>query len=878
MDSHTMLMLNSNQSKYSILADERAGMCTYCYRDAFKELGKPVGNIPHMHRMMRVPDRCRRCVPPRPLETTKLYFNRVRAFVNAAACAVDPGINTDLVYGEGVLFPQDLYEFTVDKEVFLPTEVLAAGQSLLNKSGATYQFGAKPPNDWLQIANLVSQGKQADDYAYALVTVGASAIIDEVMCAHPPVTWYDCFMGLVPDGAMDSTERVGYAWQKYRPLGSTIAYSGNVGCALGSGSSAADFEHLLRAQYRPLAIQDAAAVHEHFEEEELECLQEPDPDARPNVSPPEPETPPPPGLEHLAAEATIVDEQMGAFVNGTHLESVTVRCEHGDHVQDNRTADGEVGQRTARPRFPKTSSVKEYLFSNDPENLVSAESLRNQGVGVADLTDDQSKVFDQLVDALKKHMFTKKRVKTAESYIVRTADVLPKNRTEEQKMQMAIDALNAESDEGVPFSLLVDAFTKKEVSKKAKPRPIVNHGNARVWGMARTAGVFEDVMFHSVPHACIKEREKHAKMNDLFTGIQACTYKIENDLTAFEFGIYDRLKQAECDIFKHIMSHLDLDADNAGFCCRVVDSRTQACTWVLRYTDAAGAKCCLKLALPRAMRESGDRVTSSGNFLQNLLAWLTLLVKPGYAERAVQSLMKNKGKCFNYISARDSKEYKAVLAFEGDDTLGALDERILIVDNGRLINEFFKAYGWKAKLKVASNDGYDCIQFVGYTALLRDGKVVLEGANVVMFPEIKRILQDKPWSSTDLPDEEFHPSVAVYATCMANEFKYFAPMYAFFAAMRKDHLARGGKVRRNNGILRDVYIKMYGGVGTDEQVLSNVPDLEPLLDGSQAYQELARVHAGPFSKEEYASMCGLTTIELHGRDLACLLPRSWLEA
>lgn len=883
-----MLMLNSHQTKFQILADERAGMCAFCYRDAFAELGRPVGNIPHMHRMMRVPHKCRRCARTTSLDTAKKYFNRVRAFVNATACTFDSGIDEDLVYGNGVFFPDDLYDTLVEREVFLPTEVLAAANSLVNKSGATYQFGAKPPNDWLQVANLVSQGRQAEDYSYALVTVGASAIIDEITCEHPPVTWYDCFMGLVPDGLMVSTE-IGYAWQKYYPLGRTITYSALTGCALGPSLSPStlgdrspdvlrDGDRLFRAQYRPLAIQDAAATHEHFEEEDLECMHECGPDARPNVAPPEPDEPPAPSIEHQAAEAALIDEQMGAHVNGDPLVSTTIRLEHGDHVRDNRTADGEVGLRTAKSRFPKTSSVKEYLFSNDPDNLVSAEGMRNLGVGVANLTDDQSKVFDELVDALKKHMFTKARVLKSESYIIKTADVLPKNRTEMQKAQMHIDALNAESDEGVPFSLLVDAFTKKEVSKKPKPRPIANHGNARVWGMARTAGVFEDTMFHCVPGACIKYKQKTRKMNELFTGIQECAYKIENDLTAFEFGIYDRLKQAECDIFKHIMGHLNLDADNAGFCCRVVDARTQACTWVLRYTDAAGAKCCLKLALPRPMRESGDRVTSSGNFLQNLLAWLTLLVKPGKAERAIQSLIKNKGKWFKYVSARDSKEYTAVLAFEGDDTLGSLDERILIVDDGRLINEFFTSYGWKAKLKVASNVGSDCIQFVGYTALLRDGNIVMEGANVVMFPEIKRILQDKPWSSTELPPEEFHPSVAVYATCMANEFKYFAPMHAFFTAMRSDHLAKGGQVRRSNGMLKDLYIKMHGEVGTEEQILNNVPDLEPLLDGSQAYQELARVHAGEYTKEEYACMCGVMTLDMHGRDLACFFPRAWLEA
>lgn len=599
------------------------------------------------------------------------------------------------------------------------------------------------------------------------------------------------------------------------------------------------------------------------------------PSTRPNVGPPV-IIAPPPGLEDCAIDTTIIDGQMGAHLEGTVLHSTTIISDHGEHVEDNRTASGDVGARTARSRFPKTANVKEYLFNNDPENLVSAEAMRNVGVGVADLSPEQSKAFDEAVAALKKHLFTKKRIQAAERFISKTNDVLPKNRTEEQRMQMQIDALNSESDIGVPFSLLVDAFNKKEVTKKPKPRPIVNHGNARVWGMAKTAAIFEDIMFHNLPYACIKHAEKGQKMNEIFTNLSGYRDKFENDLTAFEFGIYDRLKKAECDIFKHILEQIDTDSDNTGFCHRVVNARDQACTWVLRYTDPAGAKCTLKLNLPRAMRESGDRVTSSGNFLQNLLAWLVLMVKPGKVEAAIQSIVCNKGKMFFYVSARDGRTYKAFLAFEGDDTIGGMDEKILMLDNAKLCNQFFQDYGWKAKLKVAGNIGDSCVQFVGYTCLLRNGQIMMQGANVVMFPEIKRILQDKPWSSTDIPDVEFHPSVAVYATCMMNEFRYFEPMYNFFAAMRRDQLAKGGEVRRVNGLLRDTYVKMHGEVGTDTEVLSYVPEPEPFIDGGDPYQDLARVHAGDFSAEEYASSCGITTLEQHGRDLACFLPASWL--
>lgn len=815
-------------------------MCAFCYRDAFAQLAVPYDKSLHMHRIARVPKHCRRCRDTGCFARVNLNYQRTKCFINTFASHVGPSLD-----GEGEFFPDELWDSTVERTICLPTDVLAAAAILVGKSGATAILGAKPPNDWLQIANLVAQGKHEADYAYALSTVGAWAITDEIQCAMPAITITECFIGIF------ESKEIGYAWQRIR--GPELHYA-NTGCD-GVEQAAA------------LAVPVVAEVHFGPTSATLE---------RPNVAQPEPALAPPPGLEQLAYEASEIDQQMGAHVDGGLLHSTVVVNEHGDHVRDNRTATGEIGTRTARSRFPKTSPVKEYLFSNDPENIVSAEAMRNQGVGVADLSPDQLKTFDEAVAALKKHLFTKNRCLKAERFVEKTTDVLPKNRSNTQCYQMHVDALNASGDEAVPFSLLVDAFTKKEVTKKPKPRPIANHGDARVWGMAKCAAIFEDVMFHNLPYACIKHEEKNVKMNELFSNLDGFDHKVENDLTAFEFGIHEKLKKAESDVLKHIMGYLDLDSDNAGFCHRVVNARTKACTWVLRYVDAAGAKCQLKIALPRSMRESGDRVTSSGNFLQNLLAWLTFLVKPGKVEAAIQSLIQHKGKMFYYTSARDGKQYKAFLAFEGDDTLGGINEKILATNGGQLVDEFFSDYGWKAKFKVADNAGDACIQFVGYTALLKGGAVVKEGANVVMFPEIKRILQDKPWSSTDIPDDEYYPSVAIYATCMANEFRHFGPMHAFFTAMRTDHIAKGGSVRRNNAMLRDIYIKMHGDVGTEEQVLNNVPDLEPFLDGSAAYQDLARVHAGDFTATEYASMCGVTTLEMHGRDLACFFPQAWL--
>lgn len=842
-------------------------------------------------------------------------------------------------------------------EVFVPADIVKASAGFLCKSRATLEYGTKPPNDYLQIANLQTQKRNDNVYSWALCTAGYDAIVDEVICRYDdgarwPCLPYKCCPRRhdLPSHDWQGRRLPGLAWKvwveptnlRYKALKNLQKLPGFIeripnpfvpfvdeNAIDDDGAMAPppppppppppeDPPAPITVELVPLDvfIGDMAPILEE-EEVQLQTLEQflddddeshhseggivathvpmyvegVDDHAHPTVEwddePLYVELVESDGSEEgdvdrqdLAERATIVDEQMAAHITGDLLESETVVVEAGDHVQDDRTVDfdeqHDIGKRTARSRFPKITEKQEYLFSGDADDLIAAEKMRNQGVGVPELSPDQKKAFKNAVLALKKHMFTEKRCKTSERLITQTLDVLPKKLSDEEKVKIATDAMNDDSPEGTHFSTLVDAFVKPEVSSKPKPRPVMNHGHKRLWGIAKSSAIFEDIMFHSVPHACIKHAEKEKKMNELFKNCEGYKGMLENDMTAFEFGIHKELKEAEQDILRHIMSHIDMDGDNVDFCERVVDSRNKNCTWSFRWRDQAGAQCRTRIKMPRAVRESGDRITSSGNFLQNLLAWLTFLVRHDKVEAAVQSLLMNKGRCFSYVSARDNKPYTAYLAFEGDDTLGALNEGILLLNNGQLCNQFFSDYGWSAKLKVVKDTGYDCIQFVGYTALVLDNKIVTLGENVVMFPEIKRILKDKAWAITDIPDAEYWPTVAIYATTMMNGFRYFEPMYAFFNAMRDDAIARGGKIRKANKMLRDCYLREHGEIGTDEEVMSFVPEPDTLLDGGDSYYVLAHVHAGPFSPEEVAGMAGLTTLEYHGRDLACWVPASWL--
>jgi len=792
-------------------------------------------------------------------------------------------------------------------EIFMPADIVRASAGLLTKSDSCVDYGSKPPNDRLQIANLHTQkrnGTTRDDYyEWALSTVGYAAICDEVHCRYDDgvrccfmrrhtLPWTDFYGRMMP----------GLAWTVWDPKQSmtpvrdlAFEFAGYVSNLEMPKFHIFDPESYQEYQHTGaiLAIEDGTIYD--------------DPDANdPGPMDPPPglpislPMPVPPGLQPsatpiideaeedivlIAERETVIMQQMAAHIENEPLISQSIVVEHGAHVQDNKTVDPDpemaTGVRAARSRFPQITAEKQFLFNGDSESLISSEALRNKNVGIAKLTPRQEKALQHVETYLKRHMFSDRKIKESERNFVRTLDTLPSKNSEEVKMQIELDAMNCDQDGRMPFSLLVDAFVKAEVSGKSKPRPIVNHGAKRLYGIAKTAAVFEDLMFHALPEACIKHCEKFEKMNQLFKhceNIKGFRGMLENDMTAFEFGIHERLKTIEKNIIQHIMSHLDMEGDGEVFCERVVDARDKSCTWVFRYKDAAGADCCTKLALPRAMRESGDRITSSGNFLQNLIAWLVLLVHEDEKciEAAINNLIHNKGRKFQYTSARDGCKYVAYLAFEGDDTLGALTERALLENNGAMVNAFFKSYGWNAKLKVINPTGDDSISFVGYTALVRDNVFVRRGDDIVMFPDIVRILQTKSWATTKIDDDEYWPSIAIYATYSMNQFKYFAPMYQFFWAMRQMAIERGGTLTKSNAMLRDCYLNQNGTLGTEEEILSSIPEADELLYGGGDYYALAQVHAGPFEDDEIAGMCGLTTLEYHGMDLACYVPKSWL--
>jgi hypothetical protein len=315
---------------------------------------------------------------------------------------------------------------------------------------------------------------------------------------------------------------------------------------------------------------------------------------------------------------------------------------------------------------------------------------------------------------------------------------------------------------------------------------------------------------------------------------------------------------------------------------RVVCDRTKSVTWSMRYKDEAGKWCKLTLEQDQPMRESGDRLTSSGNFFQNFLAWVTFLVLEDGLDAALASLLRNKGSMMFYASARDFHDYVALLAFEGDDTLCKLQEPVweAIEWSGvSHVDDFFYRWGWKPKMQWKKTVGFDYVRFVGYDFLIHDNHAVFEGDKLVMCPEIKRILTTKQWCTMTGTDDEKSMCFKVYALAMADLYVDVPPMYMFMKEMYERNVNASAVVGDDkqrelcmliNGVLPEHHSQEMMSFVSEQ----TFPVMGP---GGNNWTELCRASAGNFTDLEWATCNAQPNFHQHGADLRLHFPASWTD-
>jgi len=735
----------------------------------------------------------------------------------------------------------------------VPAQLVNDATHLVNLGTASRWWGTKAANAELQLAQLVGgmrNSKISDGRQRALLRVGIEAIRDEA--ENAPYMYFFLFFFL----------RVirGTHWQIAPSTEPPVVKAENKDGTPGTGD--ADPPNVPPLGEKPGKGEEKDALGENLER---------------------------------AIRTTEQEALARAHVEGGRLDSVTVPEEskvkaEGEVKSDVKIGDTavllegvEVGPRDARPRFPQVSESNKQIFSNSPDNLIASEAMRNVFVGEWNPFKAEQDVFKDVVEGLKAHLFTEANIREALQGFEKTTDTFPQKMSVKRREQAEEDCLKEAMATGTEFTTVVKAFVKKEVSAKPKPRPIADHGPKRLVPLAKVAWVYEHVVA-KMKFSNIKGREKTKALVELFnnfTSLKNTSALVENDLTAFEFGVSEKLKEAELDIINHVASKLNLaDIGEATF-ERVASARTKRATWSMSFSDAAGAKCKVTIKLPRPMRESGDRLTSSGNWLQNVLAWFSFLSAAGgqesvkgtpaftgsHVQVSILKWVRSAGKNFFYTSARDGKQYLARLAFEGDDTAGSLEEKIPVDD----ITAFFTRWGWKSKLRCVNQTGDDYLEFVGERALMVDGKPAFTtDGELVAAPPIKRLLAEKDWMTTECSDDEYHGTMARYAIELGHRYASVPPMYAFSRAMFDDHRKHDCS-KTSAAWLHDRYMS------TGEQVDTSVLTFpQPVCTDERLWRRWADASAGAATDSEWATLCGVLTLEQHGHDLARLMPASWL--
>lgn len=820
------------------MASERFGasfpeVCKVCHQAELEILSRPHGHEEHMVRGMPVATSCNRC-----------------SWVGATSWRIK----------------------TVT--VYLPTSVIADATSFAKKHQASLSWGLKPSCADLQLVNLAC-AERDPALRRAYLTVGFDAIVEELTFSYNRL--YDFALELVC-----GMDRRPTAWRAVPSPGVSQ------GASVSTADTGAPDEGGDTSMLGGLVAAVGSWVNAYPGED---GATEPSRDSK---------------LER-ALTATVVEEQQRAYVEGGLLNSTTTTTRERLARTDSSFVGGysgagdesslpadhagglASGDRTARARFPKLSETQNYLHSNNPQNLQAAHDLRNVGIGHHNPFVSEAKTRDLLVAEMKDRLFTPANVKQAlrgfES-IRQTA--LPKKLTKEAAHNVELEAMNAVlNHEVVGFDTVVKAFVKSEVTAKDKPRPIANHGETRLYALSKIAYVFEHVMFNKLNSASIKERPKKQAIEEILRNMDKMHSGkfVENDLTAFEFGISETLKRIEQDVLRHIARLVGVEDCGELLFDKVVEDRDKCVTWRMTYRDETGERKTAKIRIAQTMRESGDRITSSGNFFQNLVAWFSYLVDPEYVKDAFENLLKFKGAKMFYVSPRDRStvmrsgkevrvKYLTCFAFEGDDTAARFDEKIWPEEGQPCpVAAFFERWGWRAKLvwKPLLGDSY--VRFVGYEALICDSKLVYDGAEIVMTPETKRFLKTKSDTTTAVTPQELKTCIRIFAATLAEGYKRVEPMHSFLQAMYDDN---EGGLDVSGEAVREYYLSTHGVLPeAGLKVSASIP--MPDFEGGDAskWKRLLRVAAGDFDDREWATMCHVGTMQMHGEDLATCVPASW---
>lgn len=828
--------------------------CTSCQRDAFRTLATPVPDVESMYCRLLIPSTCGVCTPSLGVSWGKV--------VNVS--------DSELLSRGAVT------------TLYLPQEAINSMMTILNLARHQTDRGEKLAQFEAQVEHMFKAYTKEPGMAHALRTLAQLICLREQDSAE--VIFSTFFQ---PRAAIFSNKE----WFAER----LVAEGESVGCL----SWAFDWHRRVQT------------VHQRWT---LHRADEPDDD-----------TP-----EGKPCYLPVIRGTLEDFLNDTpskpvDLDNPQATANHADSAADQHAMDeihqdsasiesmtlqppsdlvGETpmdgGGRTAERRAPHLGPPP-FFFSASGDNLSMAEHLRNNGDAgpvrvpeFAELTDQAAEAFCKIV--LSEKQCCNLRVKEA-------CDELPKKYTCKERERYVKDMwyLNCHT-----LPPKISTSIKAEVVSKPKPRPIQAHGTERLALNCPLLGTYERILKARCGRYTIKGRPKQQVLQSICNaavdlGSHHHIFPLMFDQTAFEFGINDTFKAAEVKMLTKVASLLK--SEYAIYPDDLVDKaiaeRKKAVDWVMQCKDGRGFRFKHVIEMVTTMRQSGDRGTSSLNWFANALWVCVSLCRPGCYEEFWRELLAGNHRGYFSFPAWDGMgRVTLVMNLEGDDLLGFSTRE----DSALRMLEVAHAVGWKAKDElvpmsahhVNGDSGHGHVTYVGYHIYTKDNVPCVVDGQFVMYPELKRFMTTKAWSTVAMEPKERAACEVLNYSVYAQSFEHLEPVACLCRALangwRRQYQLHSGlegvgaQMRvTNTAVIRDVEFRT--GMAISQM------DVSAHLAGTAASHVTERVtetalamssHTcgqgwGAVSAEDVLDLVGMVELAplSSAADLRCRVPPCW---
>jgi len=378
----------------------------------------------------------------------------------------------------------------------------------------------------------------------------------------------------------------------------------------------------------------------------------------------------------------------------------------------------------------------------------------------------------------------------------------PKKMSEEEFYQRLYENFDKPLSHDVTF----ESFLKLESIHKLKaPRMIINEGPNTVVGQLLTALIYEHILFTWLPANSIKllTRDQFSRQlsvrhsqtdRKIFDGNTNTTYEtkefymLEIDQTSFDMSESSKLNQVkqiregllvgESLLFDKISSKL-FDVLEVSLSNRAVTWRRNVDTKLAFHTKTG----VIKAKLDRRVRHSGDRMTSSGNFLVEFVSTMVALFDDPLA--VMKRIPKYKTSSYSefWHSETTRKHIERYNGFtgkvqgtmclvspiiEGDDGMVGIESNGVL--NEDTILQRYNNLGLDAKVALITRGA---VNFCGINYLVENGRTLKD----VFCPDIIRAISKVGIARKTLSKQDIYSANLVRAAEFAGKQDWLARIY-----------------------------------------------------------------------------------------------------